>query len=254
MELNGYDLSRAWFNYCFANPEKISPNHTALYFFAIEHCNRLGWKEKFGFPTQMAKEAIGIKSYKTYINTLRDLVQWGFVEMVEESKNQFSSNIIALVKNAKAPTEALTKAMLKHVSKQVQSTCQSTYQSNASIDKPITINQEPLTINENTPPPIEKSTHEVFAEKLLANELDKENIEVAARVEVTPELLKEFNARLYNDSKHHSHYSQYKSHLVNWIPKKPKPEQVPRGKTNGKPTAMDYLTINELAKNGISED
>ena len=78
MNVTGYDLSRKWFDYCFANPEKIKTNHTALYFFAIEHCNRLGWKDKFGFPTTMAMEALGIKSYNTYINTLNDIVDWGF--------------------------------------------------------------------------------------------------------------------------------------------------------------------------------
>jgi len=70
MEFTGYALSRAWFDFCFENPEKISPGHTAIYFFAIEHCNRMGWKEKFGFPTQMAMEAIGVKKYETYTKYL----------------------------------------------------------------------------------------------------------------------------------------------------------------------------------------
>lgn len=137
-ELNGYELSRSWFDFCFEHPEKISPNHTALYFFCIEHCNRLGWKKKFGLPTSMSKEAIGIKSYKTYIKTFNDLVDWGFIEIVEKSKNQYSANIIAIVKNTKAHTKALDKAILKHVSKQVQGTGESI----ASIDKPLTINKE----------------------------------------------------------------------------------------------------------------
>lgn len=140
-EINGYDLSREWFNWCFENPEKISPNHSALYFFCIEHCNRLGWKEKFGLPTTMAKDAIGIKSYNTYINTLKDLVNWGFVRMIEVSKNQYSANIVALSKNIKANNKALDKAMIKHVTKQRQSTCESI----SSIDKPIT--NKPITIN-----------------------------------------------------------------------------------------------------------
>ena len=87
--MNGYELSRNWFDWCFENPEKIKPNHTALYCFAVEHCNRLGWKAKFGMPTTMAMEAIGIKSYNTYINTLNDLVEWGFISMVQRSKNQY---------------------------------------------------------------------------------------------------------------------------------------------------------------------
>lgn len=123
--MNGYELSRNWFDWCFENPEKIKPNHTALYFFAVEHCNRLGWKDKFGMPTTMAMEAIGIKSYNTYINTLNDLVDWGFIKMVQRSKNQYSANIVALSNFDKAVDKAvdkaLDKALIKHGSKQLQS-------------------------------------------------------------------------------------------------------------------------------------
>jgi hypothetical protein len=119
--MNGYDLSRKWFDWCFENPERISPNHTALYFFIIEHCNRLGWKAKFGLPTTMVKEAIGIRSYNTYINTLNDLVDFGFVVMIEKSKNQYSSNIVALSNFDKAHDKALDKALIKHTTKQVES-------------------------------------------------------------------------------------------------------------------------------------
>ena len=144
--INGYDLSRAWFDWCFENPERISPNHTALYFFIIEHCNRLGWKKKFGLPTTMAKEAIGIKSYNTYIKTLRELVAFGFVEMIEVSKNQYSSNIVALSKFNNAPNNALDKALIKHTSKQSESTCQSI----DSIDKQRTKNKEQRTSNQTS--------------------------------------------------------------------------------------------------------
>lgn len=119
--MNSYELSRKWFDWTFENPERINPNHTALYFFIIEHCNRLGWKEKFGLPTTMAKEAIGIRSYNTYINTLNDLVEFGFVKLIEKSKNQYSSNIVALSNFDKAPDKALDKAMIKHTTKQRES-------------------------------------------------------------------------------------------------------------------------------------
>lgn len=119
--MNTFDLSRNWFNWTFENPERISPNHTALYFFIVEHCNRLGWKEKFGLPTTMAKEAIGIRSYNTYINTLNDLVDFGFIKMIEKSKNQYSSNIIAISKFDKAHDKALDKALIKHATKQRES-------------------------------------------------------------------------------------------------------------------------------------
>lgn len=136
--MNGYELSRKWFDWCFENTERISPNHTALYFFIIEHCNRLGWKQNFGLPTTMAKEAIGIRSYNTYINTLNDLVGFGFIELIERSKNQYSSNIVAISNFDNTLNNSLDKAIINHASKQSESTVQSI----SSIDKPITINKE----------------------------------------------------------------------------------------------------------------
>lgn len=138
--MNSYDLSRNWFDWTFENPEKINTNHTALYFFIIEHCNRLGWKSKFGLPTTMAKEAIGIRSYNTYIKTLNDLCDFGFVKIIEKSKNQYSSNIIALSNFNKAHDKALDKALIKHTIKQVKSTSQSI----DSIDKQETINNKQI--------------------------------------------------------------------------------------------------------------
>jgi len=130
MEINGYDLSRRWFDFCFENPEKISPNHSAIYFFAIEHCNRLGWKEKFGFPTQMTMDAIGIKKHQTYIRYLTDLVEWGFIKMVQRSTNQYSANIISLHNAMPKNGKALDKAFIKHAAKQGAGNGQS----NSSID------------------------------------------------------------------------------------------------------------------------
>jgi hypothetical protein len=134
--MNSYELSRNWFDWSFENPEKISSNHSALYFFIIEHCNRLGWKEKFGLPTTMAKESIGIRSYNTYIKTLNDLVDFGFIKLIEKSKNQYSSNIIALSNFNKATDKALDKALIKHGTKQRESI--------DSIDKQETINKETI--------------------------------------------------------------------------------------------------------------
>lgn len=125
---------RNWFNWCFDNPDIINPNHTALYMFCIEHNNRMGWKTKYGLPTTMAMEAIGIKSYNTYKKTFDDLIKFGFIKLIESSKNQYSSNIIALSISDKALDKALDKATAKHYTKQLQSTIQSTGESNDSID------------------------------------------------------------------------------------------------------------------------
>jgi len=138
--MNSFELSRSWFNFCFDNPERINPNHSAIYFFAVEHCNRLGWKEKFGFPSQMVMEAVGIKNWRTYSKALSELVEFGFIEMVEKSKNQYSSNIISIksayVKNTKAQSKALDKALQKHSQKQGQSI--------VSIDKQETKNKKQI--------------------------------------------------------------------------------------------------------------
>lgn len=138
-EINGYELSRDWFNFCFENTDIINPNHSALYFFCIEHCNRMGWKQKFGLPMEIAKDAIGIKNYRTYANTFNDLVSWGFIKIIQKSKNQYSANVIALVRNAKAQSKALSKAMQKHSQKQ--------YTGIVGIVKPINlITKEPINI------------------------------------------------------------------------------------------------------------
>jgi len=163
---NIYELNRDWWNFCFENPEKIKPIHTAIYLFAIEHCNRLAWKSKFGLPTTMAMEAIGVKSYNTYINALRELVDWGFIVMIEKSKNQHSSNIVALSKNNKAHNKALDKAMYKHASKQSESTGQS----NGSIDIPIT--SVPDTYLPKESAPSQKSDSEIQSERIAAHLLE----------------------------------------------------------------------------------
>jgi hypothetical protein len=131
-----FKLTRAFWDFAFENPEKIKPNHCALYLFIVEHCNRLGWKKKFGLPTEMSKEAIGIRSYNTYIQTLNELVEFGLIELIEKSKNQFSSNIVAISNFDKALDKALDKASIKHATKQDESTIQSI----DSIDKQYTYN------------------------------------------------------------------------------------------------------------------
>lgn len=125
-KLTGYELSRQWFDFSFENPEKVKPIHTAIYFFAAEHSNRLGGKDKFGLPSMMTMEAIGVRSHNTFIKALNDLIDWGFIIMHQKSVNQYSANIIALSKNNKALDKALDKALIKHGTKQEESTIQST--------------------------------------------------------------------------------------------------------------------------------
>ena len=108
---NGYALSRQWFDYAFENPDKVTPNHHALYFWAIELCNRLGWKEKFGLPTTWSMEALGMKSYKTYKKTLDDLIEWGFIKLIQKARNNHTSNIIELVNFTNSHTNSLSNSL-----------------------------------------------------------------------------------------------------------------------------------------------
>lgn len=135
--MNSYNLSRFFWDFAFENPSKIKPIHCAIYFFSMEHCNRLGWKKEFGLPTSMVIEAIGVKSYSVYKSAFDDLVEYNFFEVLQYSKNQYSSNIIALKENSKANTKANTKALDKALQK--HSIKQS--KSSDSIDKQVTNNQ-----------------------------------------------------------------------------------------------------------------
>lgn len=100
--LSGYQLTKDWFDFIFDSSEIITPLHTSLFLWIVELNNRLQWKNVIGLPTDFAMQASCIKSYKSYKNTLDDLIKWGFVILVSKSYNQYSCNQIALVLNTKA--------------------------------------------------------------------------------------------------------------------------------------------------------
>lgn len=160
-----YKLYRSFWDFSFENPEKLKPNDVAIFSFAIEHCNRLGWKKKFGFPTSMAMDAVGIKSYSVFKKHLDNLVDLGFIKMIEKSKNQYSSNIIALEENYKAPYKSLDKAIGKHTSKHLQSTVQSTDQITKSINKPL---------DKETKKPLNQGTKKLLLSEIKISDVEDE--------------------------------------------------------------------------------
>ena len=134
-DFNGYSLTRAWVDFSFENPEKVKPVHGSLFLYILDRCNYFGWKDKFGLPSSLAMEAIGVKNWRTYSSALNDLVEFGFVKIIEKSKNQHKANIISINTAYVSNTKAHTKASTIAVSKQVQEQCSITYQSTVGIDK-----------------------------------------------------------------------------------------------------------------------
>lgn len=142
--MNGYDLTRAWFNYKFDNPGNLRAIHAEMYFYIVDLWNRLGQKEKFGLPTDVTMQALEIGSYKTYKKTFDELVKHNFIIEVSNSQNQYKSRIIALVKSAKATAKPIAKSLDKAL---IKASAKSPAESSATIDKQETINKKQETIN-----------------------------------------------------------------------------------------------------------
>jgi len=219
--MNGYELSRLFFNWSFENPEKITPNMGILYFFIIEHCNRLGWKEKFGLPTAMTMEAIGIGSYKTYKTALDMLVENGFITIIEWSKNQHSANIVALVNFAKATTKASPKQTLKQLPTHVQS--------KYSINKPNnkeTNNDDNASESSTTSPSyyseffdLKKVKVDEFSSR-FGKVLELQSEHMGISLERVKEALTEMAENLEMEGRSYDRASEHLAHLRNFLKKR----------------------------------
>lgn len=94
--MNGYELSKAWYDFAYSNPRKIRPIHHALIFWIFELCNESNWANEFQLPTQEACKILGISDKHTFLNALKDLVDFGAVKIVQESTGRHVSRWIAL--------------------------------------------------------------------------------------------------------------------------------------------------------------
>lgn len=165
---NGYKLTRAWFDYSFEHQGELTSSHTAMYLWFVELNNRMGWAEKFGAPASQTMAAIHIKSYNTYKKVFDDLVEIGFVILVEASINQWTSCVIALSNFDKAHNKALDKSLTKHTTKQSESTSESTYSINKQeTNKPKT--NKPKT-EKKFSPPSKIEVENYFKEKINESE------------------------------------------------------------------------------------
>jgi len=110
--MNGYQLTRRWFNFTFDNTE-AKVQHTAIYCWLIELNNRLGWKDEFTINTQFTMEGLSIGNKNTYLSALSDLENWGFIKTIRPSVNQNYGRVITLrcYDNDTAVHTATTTAM-----------------------------------------------------------------------------------------------------------------------------------------------
>lgn len=140
-----------------------------------------------------------------------DLVNWGFIEMIERSKNQYSANIVALVNFDKALDKALDKAMQKHDTKQRKSIVES----KASINKPITL--EPINqLNL-------KTKNDLFFEDLILSEIWLEQTAMQSAKKFNPnqvkEMLKKYTEKMNVSFDFKNDKKEFCIHFVNWLDK-----------------------------------
>jgi hypothetical protein len=149
----GYHYHKIWFDFAFENNDLVSPSHTAMYLWFVELNNRLKWIDKFASPASQTMSCTGIKSYNTYKKIFNELVEFGFIKVITESKNQYTACIIAISKFDKAHNKALDKAIGDLPNQNLTTQLQSTIQSIDSIikeDKPIeTVKHIDVVINNN---------------------------------------------------------------------------------------------------------
>lgn len=188
-KLNGYELSKQWFDFAFENPDVINTNHTAMYLWFIELNNKMGWVDKFASPASQTMAATGIRSYNTYKKTFNELVDMGCVTLLKKSQNQYSACVIALSKFDKAPYKALDKALMNHLTDQLQSTVQI----NDSIIKQQTINNKQQTTN-NIPVAAQSGEEEFIFFDELITEKGKEK-------KLAPKKRKEGSTEFFNGAK-----------------------------------------------------
>lgn len=187
---SGYDLSRRWFDFAFETKE-AKTTHTAIFMWIVELNNRLGWKDEFGLPTGETMDGLSIGNKNTYSSAINDLVNWKFIEIVRDSKNQYESRVVRICRDESEPAliRPLDRALLRHSIGHRSGTASgidpTTAPGTVPIDKQQTKNQKPKTNKPTSPPkvgdPLTKDFVDRYEKFLLTNANVGENVTASGR-------------------------------------------------------------------------
>lgn len=111
------------------------------------------------------------------------------------------------------------------------------------------------TVTDNTSyGSMEEPPHEIFSKKILSSsgEMERQAIQTQCRVRITEEMLRDFSANLTLKGKKHDHWSEWVSHLRNWILAKPPDKPLQKQKTADK--QLLSKTEKAIATNAAARD
>lgn len=87
-----YDMMESWAAFAFSTPE-AKPQHHALYYALIHQCKVRRGMRRFPLAYQHGMQISSIGSKSTYLNTLYELQEWGFITY-EPGANAYKSPIV----------------------------------------------------------------------------------------------------------------------------------------------------------------
>lgn len=133
--MNGYNLTHRFFDWAFSHRADFKPTVSALYFYLIEVCNKLGWKPEFSISAKECMEGMGVSGYNTYKQAFDILCEHGFIKVLKKSCNSYQANIITLLNFDRVTDEVTNKAPTEYERSNEQSNgdIHKTYKTNKTI-------------------------------------------------------------------------------------------------------------------------
>jgi hypothetical protein len=233
-----------YFNYFYQwiedNPDKVDPYITAVYFALLNRANKSGWKDKFAIILVDLQETCGINSRTTMLKTLSKLEDFGFLQTVSTTQNQYKNRVICLPLNEKhldstwKPNEKHVKTTWTH-----NKTIKTLEDSLDCLDNlpdsnesnPVTIQTDSIELYTPEPEkkkvaPKKKSTNHRFAESIYANDFDQfqadwQGTETSRTYPDTDPLKVYTTLKTASDANDKYKYSNWIAAAQNWVKRNP---------------------------------